>query len=73
MNHLEVQMGDIPKKFKDYEINLKILIKESGIKMEQVTSSICTATASLGNRVNEENISSDGPSKRATKMIMDLQ
>ena len=64
INHLEVQMGDIPKKLKDYELNLKMLIKESGTKMEQVTSSICATTASLEKRVNEETISSEGPSKR---------
>ena len=34
INHLEVQMGDIPKKLKDYEQNLRMLIKESGTKME---------------------------------------
>ena len=32
--------------------------------MEQVTSRICAAAASLGKRVNEETISSKGPSKR---------
>ncbi len=64
INHLEVQMGDIPKKLKDYELNLRMLIKESGTKMEQVTSSICAAIASLGKRVNEDTISSKGLSKR---------
>ena len=67
INHLEVQMGDIPKKLKDYELNLKMLIKESGTKMEQVTSSICAAPASLEKRVKEETISSEGPSKRTRK------
>ena len=62
-------MGDIPKKIKDYEINLKILIKESGTKMEQVTSRISAATASLRNRVNEETISSEGPSKRTRQNL----
>ena len=62
-------MGDIPKKLKDYKINLKILIKESSTKVEQVTSSICTATASLRNRVNEETISSEGPSKRTRQSL----
>ena len=57
-------MGDIPKKLKDYEQNLRLLIKESGTKMEQVTSSICAAAASLGKRANEEITSSEGPSKR---------
>lgn len=33
INQLEVQMGDIPKKLKDYELNLRMLIKESGTKM----------------------------------------
>jgi hypothetical protein len=46
-------MGDIPKKLKDYEINIKILIKESGAKVEQVTSSIFATTVSLEKRVNE--------------------
>ena len=57
-------MGDIPNKLKEYEKNLRMLIKESGTKMEQVTSSICVATTSLGKRANEEIISSEGPSKR---------
>ena len=64
IKHLEVQMGDIPKKLKDYEQNLRMLIKESGTKMEQVTSSICAAAVSLGKRENEGTISSEGPSKR---------
>ena len=34
ISHLEIQMGDIHKKLKDYEQNLRILIKESGMKME---------------------------------------
>ena len=57
-------MGDIPKKLNYYELNLKILIKESGTKIEQVTSSICVAAAILEKRVNEETISFEGPSKR---------
>lgn len=57
-------MGDIQKKIKDYEKNLRMLIKESGTKMEQVTSSIYVAAASLGKRANEEIISSEGQSKR---------
>ena len=62
-------MGDIPKKLKDYELNLKMLIKESGTKMEQVTSSICAAAVSLEKRVNEETISSEGPSKRTRQSL----
>ena len=57
-------MGNIPDKLKDCEQNLWLLIKESGNKMEQVTSSICVATASLGKCTNEEIISLGGPSKR---------
>ena len=57
-------MGDILKKLKDYELNLKMLIKESGSRMEHVTSSIYAAAASLGKRVNEESIPLEGPSKR---------
>ena len=57
-------MGDIPKKLKYYEKNLRMLIKESGTKMEQVTSSICATSTSLGKRANEEIISIEGPSKR---------
>ena len=57
-------MGDIPKKLKDYEQNLRVLIRESGTKMEQVTSSIYVAAVALGKRVNEGTISSEGPSKR---------
>ena len=67
--HLEVQMGDIPKKLKDYEKNLRMLIKESGTKMEQVTSCICTTTTSLGKRENEEIISSEGLSKRTRQSL----
>ena len=61
---MEVHVGNIPNKLKDYEQNLWMLIKESGNKMEQVTSSICTSTASLGKQTNEEIISPGGPSKR---------
>ena len=53
ISQLEVQMGDIPNKLKDYEQNLRMLIKEIGTRMEQVTSSICAATASLSKRDNE--------------------
>ena len=41
-----------------------MLIKEIGSRMEQVTSSIFIAVASLGKRVNEETIPSEGPNKR---------
>ena len=64
ISHLEEQMGDISKNIKDYKHNLRELIKESEIKMEHVTSSLCAAVASLGKRENEVIISSEGPSKR---------
>ena len=38
---MEVQVGNILKKLKEYEHELHLLIKESGNKMEQVTSSLC--------------------------------
>lgn len=57
-------MGDILKKLKDYEQNLRMLTKESGTKMEHVTSSTYATTASLGKRENEGTISLKGPSKR---------
>ena len=40
---LEAQMGNILGKLKEYEEDLWHLIKESGNKMEQVTSSLCVA------------------------------
>ena len=67
ISQMEVQMGDIPNKLKDYEQNLWMLIKESGTKMEQVTSSICVATASLDKWENEEIISTRG-SKQENKL-----
>ena len=60
---LREQMGDIPKKLKDYELNLRDLIKESEIKMELDTSSLCAIAASLGKRENEVIISIEGLSK----------
>ena len=53
INQMDVQVGNIPDKLKDYEQNLWLLIKESGDKMEQVTSNICAATTSLGKFTNE--------------------
>ncbi len=64
LSQLEGKMGDIPKKLNNYEQNLRMLIKESGTKMEQVTSSICAATTSLGKRANEDITSAEAPSKR---------
>ena len=64
LSQLDGQMGDIPNKLNNYEHNLKLLIKESGTKMEQVTSSICAAAASLGKRVSEEITPAEGLSKR---------
>ena len=53
ISQMEVQVGNIPNKLKDYEQNLRLLIKESGNKMEQVTSSICVVATSLGKCANE--------------------
>ena len=61
---METQVGIIPKKLKEYEQGLQQLIKESGKNMEQVTSSLCAAAASLGKKTNEEIMSPRGPSKR---------
>ena len=61
---LEAQVGNIPDKLKEDEQDLQHLIKESGNKMEQVTSSLCVAAASLGKNNNEEIMSLGGPSKR---------
>ena len=49
ISQMEVQVGNFPKKLKDYEQNLQMSIKESSNKMEQVTSSIYAIAASLGN------------------------
>ena len=62
--HLEAQVGNIPKKLKEHEQDLRLLIRESGNNMEQVTSSLCAATMSLRKKKNEEIISLGGPSKR---------
>ena len=62
-------MGDIPNKLKDYEQNLKILIKVSGMKMKQVTSMICVADASLGKIANEEIITLEGPRNRSRQSL----
>ena len=70
--HLERQVGNIPDKLKEYELELRQLIKDSGQRMELVTSSLCTVVASLGKKSNVEIMSSDivgvkspgGPSKR---------
>ena len=34
LSQMDGQMGDIPNKLSNYEQNLKLLIKESGTKME---------------------------------------
>ena len=70
---LEVQVGNIPEKLKEYEQELRLLIRESGNKMEQVTSSLCATIASLGKKNNDEIMSPSntivgspsGPRKRA--------
>ena len=56
-------MGNILEKLKEYEQDLQHVIKESGNKMEQVTSSLSAAMASLGKKTNEV-LSPRGPSKR---------
>ena len=61
---LEVHVGNIPEKLKEYEHELYLLIKESGNKMEQVTSSLCVAAASLDKKNNEEIMSPSRPRKR---------
>ena len=50
---LETQVGNILEKLKEYEQDLRHLIKEIGNKMEQVNSSLCAAMASLGKKTNE--------------------
>lgn len=72
ITQMEVQIGNILEKLKEYEQELRHLIRESGIKMEQITSSLCVAAASLGKKSNEEIMSfgntamgsPGGPSKR---------
>lgn len=64
LSQMDVQLGNILDKLKDCEQNLCLLIKESGNKMEQVTSSFCVAAASSGKRTYEEIMSPGGPSKR---------
>ena len=75
LSHLDGQMGDIPNKLRNYEQNLNLLIKESGIKMEQVTASLCAAAANLGKRGRVETTTA-GPSKRtrqsSRKMEMEV-
>lgn len=70
--HLESQVGNIPKKLKEYELELHQLIKDSGQRMRLVTSSLCAAANILGKKSNEEIMSLDtvgvkspgGPIKR---------
>ena len=57
-------MGNIPEKLKEYKQKLHLLIRENGNKMEQVTSILCAAVASLGKKNNEEIMSPGVPSKR---------
>ena len=69
---MEVQIGNIPKNLKEYKQELCYLIKESGQRMEHVTSSLCAPVASLGKNSNEEIMSlrnmelrsPGGPSKK---------
>lgn len=51
---LENQVGNIPKKLKEYEMELQQLVKEIGQKMEMVTSVLCVMATSLGKKSNEE-------------------
>lgn len=51
---MEIQIGNILEKLKEYERELYYLIKESGQRMEQVTSSLCAVAASLDKKNNEE-------------------
>ena len=60
---LEAQVGNMPGKLKEYEQDLQHLIKGSGKKLEQVTSSLCAAANFLGKKTNEV-VSPGGPSKR---------
>ena len=64
IGNLDGQMGNIPEKLSRYEQNLKLLIKESGTKMDQVTATICEAAATLGKRDNVGTTAAQGPSKR---------
>ena len=64
ISHMEVQVGNIPNKLKDYEQSLWLLIKESSNKMEQVTYNIFFIATNLGKHTNEEIMLSRGPSKR---------
>lgn len=48
---LEAQVGNKLGKLKEYEQDLRHLIKERRNKMEQVTSSLCAIVASLGKRL----------------------
>ena len=61
---LEAQVENIPEKLKEYEQEIHLLIKESSNKMEQISSSLYVAMASLGKKNNEEIMSLGGPSKR---------
>lgn len=40
MSQMELQVGNIPNQINDYEQKLRLFIKESGKKMEQVLSLI---------------------------------
>ena len=74
---MEVQIGNILENIKEYEKEIHYLIKESGQKMEQVTSSLCVGAASLGKKSYEEIMSPSyarmgnlgGPSKRTRQSM----
>ncbi len=69
---LENQVENIPKKLKAYEMELFQIVKDSGKRMDMMTSSLCVAISSLGKKSNKEIMSQvvvgvkilDGPSKR---------
>ena len=56
---IENQVGNIPEKLNEYEMQLRQLIKDSGQKLEMVTSNLCVAAANLGKKSNEEIMSPD--------------
>ena len=61
---MDLQVGNIPHQLNNYEQKLRLFIKVSGQKLEQVTSNICAVATSHGKRINEEIISPRGPNKR---------
>lgn len=56
---LENQVGNTPKKLKEYEMKLQKLVKDSRKKMEMVTSILCLMASSIRKKRNEEIMSLD--------------